>query len=142
MKFIRHHKIKSYKPESSVEWYVKKFMRELFDTYDLHESYDINHCTEKVLSALPSLSPKRTSILNRTLAAAAIWRVCSICGNYPKDNIPMFTQLQIRDTCGVSDLSIRRASQYIESVIKSDVSNAYSVDVTITDLKSDVSEVI
>ena len=123
MKFIRHHKIKSYKPESSVEWYVKKFMRELFDTYDLHESYDINHCTEKVLSALPSLSPKRTSILNRTLAAAAIWRVCSICGNYPKDNVPMFTQLHIRDTCGVSDAALRRANKHIESVIKGDIKN-------------------
>ena len=123
MKFIRHHKIKSYKPESSVEWYVKKFMQKLFDTYDLHNSYDINHCTEKVLSALPSLSPKRTSILNRTLAAAAIWRVCSICGNYPKDNVPMFTQLQIRDACGVSDAALRRANKHIESVIKGDVKN-------------------
>jgi len=123
MKFIRHHKIKSYKPESSVEWYVNKFMQKLFDAYSLHNSYDINHCTDKVLSALPSFSPKRTSILNRTLAAAAIWRVCSICGNYPKDNVPMFTQLQIRDTCGVSDAALRRASKYIESVIKSDVSN-------------------
>jgi len=97
-------------------------MQKLFDTYDLHNSYDIKYCTDKVLSALPSFSPKRTSILNRTLAAAAIWRVCSICGNYPKDNVPMFTQLQIRDTCGVSDAALRRASHYIESMIKADVS--------------------
>lgn len=126
MRFIKHHKIKSYKPEKSVEWYINKFMRKLFDAYELHGSYDINHCTNKVLSVTPSFSHKHTSILNRTFAAAAIWRVCSICGNYPKDNIPMFTQLQIRDACGVSDAALRRASHYIESIVKSDVKNVHT----------------
>ena len=109
----RHHHISGYHPERSVEQYVVEFIRDIFDECIFYKSYDIEHVTDTVLKIIPRL-PKRTSISNRIIAGAAIWRVFHFFIPYPEENIPYLTQIQICKVCNISDVSLRKASHYIE----------------------------
>ena len=109
---MKHHHISGYHPEMSVDYYVIKYIRDIFDEHDLYESYSVYRTINTVLKILPK--KYNTSIRNRIIAAAAIWRVFRSFNMYPKEGIPYLTQLQICKIAGISDVSLRRASHYIE----------------------------
>ena len=71
--------------------------------------YDAQHIIERVMSIVPNT--KTGSTHNRSIAAAAVWLASRICHNYPEDDFPRWTQLEISKAAGVAETTIRNATR-------------------------------
>ena len=97
--------LSKYRPEMSVEYYIRECIKNIFDEYDFYESYDIDHFIYNALRVIPK---NRTSIRNKSIAAACIYNTSGICGQYRSDKIPILTQRQITKVCGINDVTLRK----------------------------------